>query len=950
LKLIEDNPQKRILYVTSRTQIRVQFKEYIEKFIGKPSRKFIPNLKSLLYQGLCRMSDEEIKKLNPDIIIIDEAHHAGGDNKWGAVIQMLFKLFPNAKVLGLTATPERGDKINIIDTLFKGHIASEITLIEAIRKGILKKPKYVTAIYSYKEELDRIGLMIEDCDDKKKKAELVKLYNKAKKMLEKADGLEEVFTKSIEYKEGRYIVYCKDRQHMEEMMAKAKELFAGVDEEPEIYGVASKYGKRYNNDQINRFRNSNSNHLKLMFSVNLLDEGVHSLNADGVILLAEVKSRPSFLQKIGRVFSTDEDAVTPLIIDCRNSYVHHIAKRRDYIVEKREKSKKKKEEIADDLSDIFTVDSQVEEFTTLMSSLDEKINSSENFETTFRKIEEFAKERGRLPRNTKNASKKERNLAEQFHYLRNRTISANIYKDESELDEETKDRIKRIKELVRKYDTEWQVIDAQIEFSNKYGRLSLTGPERSEEERSLALKYKKVRKRLYKIYQEDFKSEEHEFDEYEREDILEKIKVIEELEKKFTAKWNVINEVKVFAQENGKLPSSGYKSSIEERRLANRYANAKIFLSNKKKELGDNTPKDIDEKIEEILRIEMMYDPYWILIKEVEEFAKIHGRLPKEQNSRLSEEEKKKSKSPENDLARKFNNLKRILEKKEIENVDEFTKRMILAVKSLENRFVKEWITIAKTIQFCEKNGRIPSTGKTEESELASEYQSLKNRTIARKKKKEAEGKKISKKDEEILIEVKKIQRKYEHQWQVINKVGDFVRTNHRFPNRMREDEQELAVQFNNVKNKLKERKRKGTLDEDDIEKIEAIEKLEIQCDHQWEILRDVEECYEKNGNLAGVDKKLYNIYLQLTNRIIKNIKLGKVDENTLEKARFILRLSIQYSIRLADRELEKVILERELIQAEELKQMYIEVAREKGIAVEGIDKEKIDGESLDDE
>lgn len=64
-----------------------------------------------LYQSLLNRSDETLKKLKPDIIILDEMHRVGAE-KWGERVQSLLKLYPNAKVLGMTATPDRNDKDN----------------------------------------------------------------------------------------------------------------------------------------------------------------------------------------------------------------------------------------------------------------------------------------------------------------------------------------------------------------------------------------------------------------------------------------------------------------------------------------------------------------------------------------------------------------------------------------------------------------------------------------------------------------------------------------------------------------------------------------------------------------------------------------------------------------------------------------------------------------------
>lgn len=65
-----------------------------------------------------------------DTVIIDEAHHAISDS-----YQALLKQLPDAKVLGVTATPDRGDKRSLAE-YFDG-IAYEYGLKQAIKDGYL---------------------------------------------------------------------------------------------------------------------------------------------------------------------------------------------------------------------------------------------------------------------------------------------------------------------------------------------------------------------------------------------------------------------------------------------------------------------------------------------------------------------------------------------------------------------------------------------------------------------------------------------------------------------------------------------------------------------------------------------------------------------------------------------------------------------------------------------
>ena len=70
-------------------------------------------------------------------IIIDEAHHCISDS-----YQRVLQHFPEAKVLGVTATPDRGDMRNL-GTVFDS-MAYEYTLPKAIKEGYLSSIKAVT--------------------------------------------------------------------------------------------------------------------------------------------------------------------------------------------------------------------------------------------------------------------------------------------------------------------------------------------------------------------------------------------------------------------------------------------------------------------------------------------------------------------------------------------------------------------------------------------------------------------------------------------------------------------------------------------------------------------------------------------------------------------------------------------------------------------------------------
>lgn len=86
------------------------------------------------------MREKRLAQFDPDyfdVIIIDEAHHCISES-----YQRILNYFSSADVLGVTATPDRGDMKNL-GTVFDS-LAYEYTLPRAIREGYLSPIKAVT--------------------------------------------------------------------------------------------------------------------------------------------------------------------------------------------------------------------------------------------------------------------------------------------------------------------------------------------------------------------------------------------------------------------------------------------------------------------------------------------------------------------------------------------------------------------------------------------------------------------------------------------------------------------------------------------------------------------------------------------------------------------------------------------------------------------------------------
>ena len=318
MKWLFDNKDKKCLFLAPTYEILDQFEEHV-KSQGLSLKKDFPNLQFAIYSNLMCKSDKELKKLQVDNIVLDEFHRCGAP-EWGKSINKVIGYNPDAKVLGISATPIRylDNNKNMAEELFHGNIASEITLVDAIRDGILPMPTYISAAYSFDKDIERIQDKINRIENIEEKKSFEEQLKDAKRMLEKSEGLSTVFEKHIPNKEGKYVVFCRDQKHMQQMMQEAKDWLKNVNSDVDMYSVYSGQGRKANKRNLADFNKSKNHHIKLLFSIEMLNEGVHVPDIDGVIMLRPTESKIIYLQQLGRALSVGHNQ-HPVIFDIVNN-------------------------------------------------------------------------------------------------------------------------------------------------------------------------------------------------------------------------------------------------------------------------------------------------------------------------------------------------------------------------------------------------------------------------------------------------------------------------------------------------------------------------------------------------------------------------------------------------------------------------------------------------------
>jgi len=265
------------------------------------------------------MHDEDIiDSIQPDYIILDEFHRCGA-KEWGRSVTKLLEAHSSAKLLGLSATSIRylDNQRDMAQELFDGFIALEMTLGEAIARGILPTPRYVVGMYSYDDEIKKLQQKIKAFATQSDVSKNMKLLEQLKRALEMADGPERIFAKHMPKKDGKYIVFCSGLEHLNEMVDMSSKWFMMVDKKPNIYRAY--YNDPENSKAFKEFKADNSNHLKLLYCIDMLNEGVHVDDIDGVILFRPTVSPIIYMQQIGRCLAAG-DTEKPVILDMVDNF------------------------------------------------------------------------------------------------------------------------------------------------------------------------------------------------------------------------------------------------------------------------------------------------------------------------------------------------------------------------------------------------------------------------------------------------------------------------------------------------------------------------------------------------------------------------------------------------------------------------------------------------------
>ena len=209
-------------------------------------------------------------------LVIDEFHHAVNDQ-----YKRIVAYFKPQFLLGLTVTPERMDGRNIYE-ICDYNVPYEISLKDAINKGMLVPFHY----YGIFDDTDYSGLHV--VRGKYDEKELNETY------IGNVHRHDLIYKYYCKYGSKRALGFCCSRAHAEEM---AKEFCKrGI---PSV-AVYSNADGDFSEDRSTAIEKLKSGEIRVIFSVDMFNEGVDITSVDMVLFLRPTESPIVFLQQLGR--------------------------------------------------------------------------------------------------------------------------------------------------------------------------------------------------------------------------------------------------------------------------------------------------------------------------------------------------------------------------------------------------------------------------------------------------------------------------------------------------------------------------------------------------------------------------------------------------------------------------------------------------------------------------
>ncbi|MGW3459293.1 DUF3427 domain-containing protein [Streptomyces olivaceoviridis] len=249
-----------------------------------------------VFASVQALSIQRLEQLAPDhfdIIVIDEFHHATA-----ATYRRIIEHFRPKELLGLTATPERMDGLNVQEEFFDGRIAAELRLWEALENDLLCPFHY----FGIPDGTDLSNLAWRKGSYYDRDLDRVYTGNHARARI----VVKQVCDKVSNPGAMRALGFCVTKAHahfMADFFRAAGFQAVALDSDSTV------------DVRAQALADLRSGKLQVIFSVDLFNEGLDIPDIDTLLLLRPTNSATVFLQQLGRGLRRTEDKPVVTVLD-----------------------------------------------------------------------------------------------------------------------------------------------------------------------------------------------------------------------------------------------------------------------------------------------------------------------------------------------------------------------------------------------------------------------------------------------------------------------------------------------------------------------------------------------------------------------------------------------------------------------------------------------------------
>ena len=416
-----ENPDSKVMLLAPLSGIGNQIKEHIAT-MDLPDGAF-DNLQFNNYQSLITKTDEELEQIDFDLLVLDEFHHIGAP-EWTKRLEMIINANPEAKIFGMSATSVRSfgtkHEEDVAETFFEGNVASRYDLAQAILDGTLPQPNYHCALAVLEGDCAELERKINNGGaTPEEKQKYLKMLTGIRKKIAEGETSEEIIRNNIKG-DGKYIYFCPKGSDISALQDNIESML------PQEYLGNIEFYQVHSSEQTDKVNELNANNfyhnktidgndahgkLRIMFAIDMYNEGIHVPDIDGVIMGRATKSDITFYQQLGRALAvrkkddgSNERVEPPLVIDLMGN-LKEIKKLYTRVETRKTTSEREKKEhtpsdgsVRDSFDVNFGLDEEIIDLLDTLEEIKAKVEFTLGFDERLKELYDCFNTNGSLPK------------------------------------------------------------------------------------------------------------------------------------------------------------------------------------------------------------------------------------------------------------------------------------------------------------------------------------------------------------------------------------------------------------------------------------------------------------------------------------------------------------------------------------------------------------------------